>query len=111
MRELLERWAKLEPERLLGYDTTIGVGFSVDRHAHTVIWKYGIRQIDRAVILAAVIEAIEARGWDWTIEHCTTCGHKYTAWLSVTAPGQDAGGDTPAEALLSAYLAAVEGTK
>ena len=67
--------------------------------------------LNDAIILAAVIEAIEARGWDWTVEHCTTCGYPYTAWLAHTKPGQDSGRDSPAAALLAAYLSALEADK
>lgn len=101
MTDLLKRWAKLEPERC-GSVTPLAawVRFSGGEFPFPLD---NSRRYERAQLLGAVIEAIEARR---------------LAWAVVRANGVDGitgmveGGDvartgiapTPAEALLTAYL-------
>jgi len=110
MRELLERWSRLEPERCMsGPPTTnicvsvrVGDGLHDDTHA-VVLDRPSAKQ--RALLLAAVIEAIETRGWLWRYDSSLK-------WACVWGQGirgekNRRGGDLPA-ALLGAYLAALE---
>lgn len=124
MRELLERWSRLEPERCMsGPPTThicvvVQVGDIDIFHdgAHTVMLDRPSAK-QRALLLAAVIEAIEARGWDYRLSSSTPQPGMTHAivWTGASRPGtrtyrpsHDAHGDTPAAALLGAYLAALE---
>src|SRR5690554_120587 len=68
MRELLERWAELEPERYdiykPGTSRSAWVRFSAREH------RIGLNETDprqQLRLLAAVIEAIEARGGSWEL--------------------------------------------
>ncbi len=103
MRELLERWRSLEPERcgISEHAAHLGKPFAFRIH-----WAVLTADpINLAVILAAVIEAIEARGWLWRYDSSLK-------WACVWGQGirgekNRRGGDLPA-ALLGAYLAALE---
>jgi hypothetical protein len=70
-----------------------------------------------ALIQAAVQEAIEARGWGWTLDcyHSKRYGAlRYLAWLTVTPEHCESDASKAATALLYAYLgalAAVEAAK
>lgn len=109
--DLVKRWAELEPERVSRDPATpawqVRLG---DRD-----WPYygghngGHRPVDEATVLAAVIEAIEARGWHWTLGHVNFTqppigpGHH----AMVRAYVNDRPSDGPAAALLDAYLGAI----
>lgn len=105
MRELLERWAKLEPERC-----QVGeyyAHFSLDGFQFR-LWHNDVLTPRRsATLLAAVIEAIEARGWDWNLMSMlpwNATARRYMA--TVTYHVKEA--DSDVAALLTAYLAALE---
>lgn len=105
MRAALERWAQLEPERC-----------SITAHAVDLAAPFAFRihwvmldadPINRAALFTAVIEAIEARGWEWNVG--TTMQPPVQAY--VTTPKRrhlSTRAATPAEALLRAYLTALE---
>lgn len=111
-QRLLARWSELAPGEcsyygggscvLLGHfaiETTEPPADSTDAaHIHSAA-------IDRAIVLSALIEAIRARGWHYQIESNNT---KHIAFVvrrtRVVA-------DEPCDALLSAYVAALEATK
>lgn len=100
----LERWAELEPERCKAFP----------RHATVQVkGKWNPAEFT-GTILAAVIEAIEARGWEWTL---WSDGREREATVHIQDDdpkqprrnhGTDLTTDQPAAALLTAYLAALE---
>lgn len=137
MRELLERWHRLEPERCMsGPPTThicvvVQVGDIDIFHdgAHTVMLDRPSAK-QRALLLAAVIEAIEARdakavkhnaddarGHDLHEWRYSLGGHSEETWAEVWSGlpmtvGRSYRAESesrePAAALLGAYLAALE---
>jgi hypothetical protein len=111
MKELLERWAALEPERVKRrWDGCLGVahddgGLVLEERPGT----YGSPEFHKFAgiyVQAAVQEAIEARGGRWVLE----MAQEGTYFANVKRGHGDyvVGGATPAEALLSAYLTALE---
>lgn len=115
MRDLLERWARLEPDRCdPTHDDIMGNVILTIRWSRDTITlvpdDYPLDTFDRTCILAAVKEAIEALGWSWKLQEFGPKPHLVRAWIASShrhAPLLREG-STPAEALLSAYLDAVE---
>jgi hypothetical protein len=115
MKELLERWAKLEPTRCEGVYRGEGV-FSVYVHLGREERVYRIvhdlvesANAANSWLQAAVQEAIEARGWEWRLSRIVGMYRALVDPMRESLhdhPGYHAG--TPAEALLSAYLTALE---
>ncbi|HEX7038900.1 MAG TPA: hypothetical protein VF202_02180 [Trueperaceae bacterium] len=116
-RELLEKWAALEPDWCRVDDERASVmadvGTPLERPRFTAQYhRLGQYEPD---ILAAVIEAVEARGWDWmlwgdgkgTREGCVRVPSTDLKRLD-TPYGPGLVQVSPAEALLAAYLAALE---
>lgn len=134
MRELVERWAALGEKvsingspvyacpRVYMHSEGERDGFAV---VHGGFWHgYRVdpdRVSDHAHILVAVIEAVEARGWLWQLGRLPNAGH-WARIFTRNASGDpvdrlncDDGdpfkvemNDTPAAALLSAYLSALD---
>lgn len=113
MRELLERWSRLEPERcsVMAPDSP-SAWVRLGGREHRVGTRDSTRDasgVELAVLLAAVIEAIEARGGSWELR-----GSGCPASARVTLNGATHGciadepTDPPAFALLGAYLRALE---
>jgi hypothetical protein len=117
MKELLERWAKAEPKRCWpmerGYERlgTHWVDPGPGAMGLALNGEKPLPTAERALLQAAVQEAIEAREWDWDLcfnhqqdspRYCAIIGDLYNG----STPGE--WGSTPAEALLSAYLTALE---
>lgn len=117
MTELLKRWAELEPQRCrpkpVG-DPAPGPHIV----AAGTWWSAGaFPDISPALVLVAVIEAIEARGWTCSLTHNLVQPGTWRAivWASTAPlPGtrtyrpSRASDANPAAALLGAYLAALE---
>jgi hypothetical protein len=109
--ELLRMWAKLEPERcehwtgipVETFTAPLGTGHQVLLAADEGSPSSPLRL---AIIQAAVQEAIEARGWKWLISHAQAGHYEAQAGPRSLEPAYSA--STPGEALLSAYLAALE---
>ena len=108
MTELLKRWHALEPDRCLIGPPTSHICASVMLGKADFLVPF-----DRptpaqvAVLLAAVVEAIEARGWDWNLTSMlpwNATARRYMA--TVTYHVKEA--DSDVAALLTAYLAALE---
>jgi len=104
MRELLERWRSLEPERC--GPTTLAVHLGTP-FAFRIHW---------AVLTADPINlaVIEARGWSFKARHLV--GHSEASVevrpaQSLLAWPYKATADTFTQALLGAYLAALEGAE
>lgn len=128
MTELLERWARLEPERCGISEHAAHLGKSFAFRIHWAV--LGADPINLAVVLAAVIEAIEerdakavkhnaddARGHDLHEWRYSLGGHSEETWAEVWSGlpmtvGRSYRAESesrePAAALLGAYLAALE---
>jgi hypothetical protein len=112
MKELLERWAKLEPERIgerdhNGVYLVLFAGGLIGAWAEAIDVPFN-RALGLAKLQAAVQEAIEARGWMGAVGFGGARGADAMVLKTEGADGADANGSTPAEALLSAYLTALE---
>jgi hypothetical protein len=104
MKELLERWRAVEPSRFrLDPDGDYSVFLS------GFWWGFppGVGIVD-AHVQQGVQEAIEARGWMGAVGFGGARGADAMVLKTEGADGADANGSTPAEALLSAYLTALE---
>lgn len=110
LEALLRRWAELEPERCKFLDGAGPIsGFYVSgAYGDVSVYQKG-RHAHPAYIEAAVRECIESRGWTWIIESSTTAP-RYGAALDEmgNASLEWENADTPAAALLSAYIKALE---
>lgn len=106
----LERWERLAPQEC--YLQRYGM-------SSTPYWVVRGIRLDAVnvnsdyYLLGALIEAITARGWSYAIKggvYAGTCKQHGTVWRDPdTEPkATDARGDSPADALLSAYLQAIE---
>lgn len=108
MRELLERWAQKKSTRCWVHPKKPHARVLLDGRWHLVEDDPAPRQL--AIVVAAVVEAIEARGWHWSLQRGEFekpfTGPGYCAMVRQHVESSQ---DTPAAALLSAYLAAVEG--
>lgn len=116
MKDLLARWAKFEPNRCAGQMLRWSGGLLVLTHD-----DFPLDTHDHAVVLAAVKEAIEARGIEWQWHENSTLARLpsgtsqerrfYNGIVEVRRPSgwyEEYLCDSPAEALLSAYLSALE---
>lgn len=111
MKELLEKWAELEPDRCThrgGSEWCV----MVDKDWHCLL---DYRYLGHSVRIG-VQQAIEARGWDWSMAttqeptyrlwHASVkCNHDSTIWEP-----QQYSDNCSTEALLSVYLAALQAT-
>ena len=115
MRELIIRWCQLEPDRVTEVVDDGYTAHTIKRsgsHLHLVGDDYPLDSLDRAVLLSTVIEAIEARGYSpWHLskdeDGFAADVTRYPSGYAVTVYGPDKC-PTAVEALLTAYLAAIE---
>src|SRR5690606_14577672 len=111
--ELLEKWAALERSRCSEFDDHMGgTGLQVTWTGppmRAIPDDYPLDALDKALLLAATIEAIEAHKGRFTLKRDIGDGHYFAA---VRFPSQktprNAKSYQPAAALLLAYLAALE---
>jgi hypothetical protein len=104
VKALLERWAKLEPERCQTSDGAVHLG---QGFAFMVHWPMLTADpVKVAVIFGATVEAIKARGWDWSVGN--TLNRPYSGHIVKPRFTYVQKASTPAEALLTAYLEALE---
>jgi len=107
MKELLEKWAELESDEcyLNCSEDTIYVidGMQVD-----VCSNFG--KYELAIIQYAIQQAMEARGWDWSVLYNPKKRYRANTFYQPGLDGWCIGlhDSCPAEALLSAYLQALE---
>lgn len=102
MTELLRKWAQHEPERCSFDGDTCRLAWRLDEPGDTTK-----AEMNNAMTLAATIEAIEARGWWWNVG--TTLQLPVQAYVqSPERTFRPVRAETPAAALLGAYLAALE---
>jgi hypothetical protein len=114
MKELLERWSKVEPSQcqLAGFQifTVAGRGICADfTYSYTGTYIYE-QELVLAWLQYAVQQAIEARKWSFEMKRdCWVFEPSYEATIWTTKADGWHKSDDPAEALLSAYLMALEG--
>lgn len=110
LEALLRRWAELEP--LVVYLQTDGHGRLLCVHIDNEWFVYddcAFRM--RMVLQCAAQEAIEARSWSWDLDACYMDNEEkrmYGATVYVVGDFCESREYTPAAALLSAYLQALE---
>ena len=121
--ELLEEWAELEPERsYLKYQNsrqyvTLACLKKVKGpdgdHFQISLFPRDLSQIELAAIQYAVQEAIEAReGGQFTIGTNPIEGDSHAAWVELGShDAVEDTGSSPAQALLSAFIAALREVK
>ena len=106
MKELLEKWAELEPKQChkdpLNPATYYLLGASVNVISDLNVHELGVVQM-------ATQQAIEARGWLWSLSRPSGIG--YVPWTATVRRFTLRSYGSPAEALLSAYLLALEAVK
>ena len=107
MEELLKKWAELEPERCEIRDDKAWIERGVDNLSVWMDDRFTDKEKD--IILGAVIEAVQASGWDWRIARV-----KPDAWFASVytttsyEPEIDAKSNhSPTHALLASYLDAL----
>lgn len=113
MRELLMRWAKLEPERCWVERPGDDDPWCVIHSGFTHGWRVGSRAQDAMHIQAAVQEAITGHGWHWEVGyHSPDREPFYSGYIDTHDSDDDSHhhvyGDEPVYCLLSAYLQALE---
>lgn len=103
MTHLFERWNAYEPNRcrFVPFAAMVKLGGIEREIAHSVT----LLPVEHALLLAAVIEAIEARGLLWSLRNYD--GHTGKHMLAGVEDSVRIA-DSPAAALLGAYLAALE---
>ena len=121
LETLLRRWSELEPDRCI-IDSRGFIHFpsleAGDTNPSMSVWDAEYT-LDRMTLLnpnecrlflaiaqGAIQEAIEARGWEWTTGRTTNFLNQMFVWANVM--GVVGIADTPAAALLTAYLSALE---
>lgn len=105
MTHLFERWNAYEPDRCRfgAFAAMVKLGGIEREIAHSVT----LLPVEHALLLAATIEATEARGWDWNLTGMLPWGataRHYTGTVAYHVRESD----SPAAALLAAYVAALE---
>lgn len=112
MRELLERWAKLEPAKCEWNGKNIFT-IQAGEDARNIYDpdNLSVLYFDLAWIQWAVQAAIVSRGWSYKVGRDSHYGFGYEAEINdSTAEDKRAQGhSSAAEVLLAAYLAALEG--
>lgn len=112
LEALLERWAGLEPERCQIIDRWAPDPVLLITSDNPHGWRVGVGPWSRPTIQSAVQEAIEARGWHWLVGHSGDNGRMFGCVTLPQSPKarplSRENGDSPAVALLAAYLAAIE---
>lgn len=110
MRELLKRWAELEPDRCrqkLAEMALEGFVFNLNDCWNLIHSKKANEADSLMRIQWAVQQAIVARGWRWNLE-CYPLTGICEGMILISLSYVLRRGDDPATALLTAYLAALE---
>lgn len=98
IEELLDRLKELDPETWSRVDKVLGLVV----HPRSPLGHY--------IIQGVLQEAIAARGWTWQVQIWNTNNLKFHIAYVVGGGRQtESQAETPAEALLQAYIAALEG--
>lgn len=108
---LLSRWATAEPERVsIGRDCAFLTSGHGDIAGIPAAWTFAVESVSDPKVLGFIVAAIEARGW--TFELLTGNGPERA--FAVIRAGDEherlgsSSGATPSEALLAAYLSALD---
>lgn len=117
LETLLRRWAELEPERCIAQDDgDLTLEWQGHFNVDACSLRNGLDPWDTALVQGAVQEAIEARGWIWDLGtapprrggNYPDCMHAAGVFRVRGDMDHNACGPTPAAAILSAYLQALE---
>lgn len=103
LEALLSRWADLEPDRCIIYPNDRAI--NVRRLGKWPHVGFMGGDIDEDLIQAAAQEAIEAWGWGWAISKVGDPMYNGEVWAREY---HELRRDTPAAAILSAHLQALE---
>ena len=117
LEALLRRWAELEPDRCVIEGNYHGKPqacfYDVDLYVDMDLFSPSIPKDDRREIDAKlfwpVCYAIERRGWSWRVMSYKGQHAVARVWRHIMSEDNDVTSDTPAAALLSAYVQALEG--
>lgn len=108
MRELLEKWAAAEPTVcVLGIGGIYVAGSGPGSRVPLVAYPQTSHVLQHRV-LSSAIEALEARDWGWMLKTRAGAGDYVAVVATNDGAFIDTQNDTPAAALLSAYLAALD---
>lgn len=118
MRDLLERWSKIEATRCQARDGTFVVLTASDEYRRWHQSTCADMVFVNGEVLAVVIDSIQTRGWYFWIDYLPWDdeGYQFNASVQTSGvagqsiPSYDGCEETPAAALLSAYLNAIEAT-
>ena len=111
MKELLERWSELEPERCIRntastahhYGCTGPYMVLIDSKFYCL--EYGLdTRCMQAIIQGAVQQAIEARGWGFSCGYNTQFKHYWGFVVATHCDHTEDSQKSTVDALLSAYL-------
>lgn len=112
LTELLATWAELEPERCLEHADYSSVRVDSERWIPLHFYAHDVRWYSEAALMYAILAAIEARGWCYNMGTDQAGLHASVNrlypdadWVIDPCDGQ---ADSPAGALLSAYLEALQ---
>jgi hypothetical protein len=117
MKELLERWARLEPERC---ERMGEAEFYLTSTSHLFVINFQDKragpQLISALVQTAVQEALKERDWFWQLMRLGNAGRKVYAQVSWKASEPDKAnaqytnswGEEEATTLLEVYLMALE---
>jgi hypothetical protein len=96
--ELLARLKKLGPDTYFRYhDVSVRLGLKIIRPGLPYAWLQYVIQ-----------DAAKARGWDSEVYYYSDGIAEGAMFISEDMSVEECGGDTPAEAILAAYIAALE---
>lgn len=101
LESLLRRWTELEPE-WCKIDPTHGLCVAAGETWAPTRWM----DYSDYIVQGAAQQAIEARGWEWQVARTTNFLDQMFVWANVMGVAGIA--DTPAAAILTAYLSALE---
>lgn len=106
MRELLERWAKLEPDRCEKSSKKPLFTIRANEDEKNILDSDELSSLELAWIQWAVQAAIVSRGWYFSLSF-----HPLRAGYRAEVGGKRKWAEESTEAFLSAYLAALEVAK
>lgn len=114
LEQLLERWARVEPERCYLASAGKRYGKPIERFCiplggvNTYFW-HGVQSV--AIVQAAVMEAITGHDWIFSLEGTNEYAEAFiwtdTEGYAADERPQHRGDGVPVVALLTAYLAAL----
>lgn len=111
--EILQEIAKIAPKVVEVRALAVGGYIRIKKPLHVIhsnmMAEWNIGRTDRAIIQAALQEAIEANEWEWTMKSGKDMPVMAVMWTSGTQSYR-AFNDEPATALAKAFLDALKST-